>query len=417
MIRQIGPVSALLLGSALLLFAGGINGLILPVRGSFEGFSPLSLGMLGTGWAIGYVAGCILTPMLVQRVGHVRTFSIMAAGAAISILGSLIFLTPLVWIPLRALCGFCFAGAAMIVESWLNERAEASNRGRIFGIYTMINLFANTGGQMMLIAGDTTGYLFFVLGAIFYCMALIPTAVSSSASPLPLVSVKLNLKALWRNSPVAVFGVLMIGISNSAFGTLAAVYGNMVGLEVSDIAVFASLPILFGALFQLPIGWLSDRIDRRKALVGVAVFATVIDISFLILAPQSWILNIALVSLFGGAIFSMYPIIISHASDHAEQQNFIQISGGLLLLFGVGGFVGPLIAGAAMSSAGPLALFATTLCSHLALTGFAIWRIFRRAPVPQEEKNDFFASPLARSSTPETFNLASDTEATEQNGK
>ena len=273
MVRQILPISALLLGSAFLLFAGGVNGLILPVRGTQEGFSSFSLGLLGTGWAIGYVSGCIMTPGLVAKVGHIRSFSVMAAFAAIAILASVLLVTPWAWIPLRAISGFCFAGAAMIVESWLGERAEPSTRGRIFGVYTMVNLLATTGGQMTLTVGGTGGFAFFALGAIFYCLALVPTAISSTASPKPLVKVRLDIGALWRNSPIAVFAVLMVGISNSAFGTLAAVYAGRVGLVVTSIALFTSVPILMGALAQIPVGYLSDRLDRRKVLIGIAAVA------------------------------------------------------------------------------------------------------------------------------------------------
>ena len=158
MLRQFLPVSTLLLGSAFLLFAGGINGLILPLRGQYEGFSALSLGLLGTGWAIGYVSGCIFTARLVGRVGHIRAFGAMAAIAAISILLSALLVTPIAWIILRALCGFCFAGAAMIVESWLSEQTEPSSRGKVFGVYTMVNLGATTAGQMLLTVGDPNGF-------------------------------------------------------------------------------------------------------------------------------------------------------------------------------------------------------------------------------------------------------------------
>ncbi|MCB1513006.1 MAG: MFS transporter, partial [Hyphomicrobiaceae bacterium] len=160
--RQFLPISALLFGSALLLFAGGMNSLILPIRGTIEGFDAGSLGLLGTGWAIGYVLGCIFNPRLVGKVGHIRAFAVMASFAAVSVLISLLFVTPLVWIPLRGLSGFCFAGAAMIVESWLSERADPASRGKIFGIYTMVNLFASTAGQMCLSLGDSATYFFFV---------------------------------------------------------------------------------------------------------------------------------------------------------------------------------------------------------------------------------------------------------------
>ena len=284
MFRQILPVSALLVGSAFLLFAGGINGLILPVRGQAEGFSAISLGLLGTGWAIGYVSGCILTSGLVARVGHIRAFGAMAAVAAISILGSAILIDPWAWIILRGICGFCFAGAAMIVESWLSEQANPESRGRIFGIYTMVNLGASTAGQLMLTIGDPNGFLFFALGAIFYCLALVPTALSTSRTPAPLVSVRLDIRGLWRNSPVAVFAVFFVGISNSAFGTLAAVYADRIGLVLAAVAVFTSVPILAGAVAQIPVGWLSDRMDRRKVLVAVAALSLRAEAGFGLLA-------------------------------------------------------------------------------------------------------------------------------------
>lgn len=407
MVRQILPISALLLGSFFLLFAGGINSLILPVRGSAEGFSALSLGLLGTGWAIGYVSGCLFTARLVQRVGHIRSFSVMCSLAGIVILAQLLLLSPQAWIPLRALQGFCFAGAAMIVESWLSERADANSRGRIFGIYTMVNLFASTAGQMTLTLGNTSGYLFFVLGAMFYSLALIPPAASSSASPQPLVSVRLDIRALWRNSPVAVFAVFMVGVSNASFGTLAAVYGARIGLEVTSIALFASIPILIGAISQIPVGILSDRMDRRKVLVGVAAVALMADAAFVFIAPETRWANIALGGVFGGAIFAMYPIIIAHANDHADG-NYIRISGGLLLVFGLGSIAGPLFAGWAMSTLGQQGLFVTTAIAHALIILQALYRISKRAPIAEENKSEFRAGPLPRAATPQTIVMSAD---------
>lgn len=406
MFRQLLPISALLAGSAFLLFAGGINGLILPVRGTAEGFSALSLGLLGTGWAIGYVAGCYFTPGLVGRVGHIRAFSVMSALAAISILASLIFLTPTAWVPLRAVSGFCFAGAAMIVESWLSDRVDARSRGSVFGIYTMVNLVASTGGQLALTVGDTSGFLFFALGAIFYCLALVPTAASSTTAPQPLVGVSVDLKMLWRNSPVALFGVFLVGISNSAFGTLAPVYADRVGLEVSAVAIFASVPVLAGAMMQVPVGILSDRMDRRWVLVGVAVLAIAAEAAFLLLAPEGRAMNLALVAVFGAAIFAMYPVILAHANDHAAPGTSIQTSGGLLMVFGFGSILGPLLAGVGMAQIGPGGLFWTSMGAHGLLILFTLWRISRRAPVAEADKTAFVVAPPARTATPETAALA-----------
>ena len=405
MLRQILPISTLLLGSAFLLFAGGMNSLILPVRGSEEGFSAILLGLLGTGWAIGYVSGCILSPPLVAKVGHIRAFSVMAAFAAIAILGSLIIINPWVWIVLRSISGFCFAGAAMIVESWMNERAEPSSRGRIFGVYSMVNLIASTGGQLVLTLGDTRGFLFFVLPAMFYCLALVPTAMTSTTTPKPLVSVRLDIKSLWRNSPVAVFAVLMTGVSNSAFGTLSAVYADRIGLLLTSIALFASLPVLAGALAQIPVGVLSDRMDRRKVLLGLAAVAVGADLAFIFLKPEGQILNMALAGIFGAAIFTMYPVIVAHANDHAAPGTYIQTSGGLLLVYGLGGIVGPLIAGYGMSWFGVTGLFMTTNAAHILIILFTLWRIRARGTVADGEKVDFVVSPVARNSTPQTAAL------------
>jgi MFS family permease len=406
MLRQLLPVSALVLGSALLLFAGGMHGLILPVRGSIEGFSAGALGLLGTGWAIGYVAGCLISPRLVGAVGHIRTFGVMCALAAVSILLQALIVDAWAWIPIRAVSGFCFAGAAMIVESWLNDRAEPSTRGTIFGVYTMVNLVAATAGQMAISLGDASGFLFFAVAAIVYCLALVPTAMSTSASPAPLTSVRLDLGALWRNSPVAVVAVFLVGVSNAAFGTLAAVYADGVGLTLATIALFASIPVLAGAVAQIPIGFASDRMDRRKVLLGIAVAALAADLAFLLLLPEGRTLNLVLVGIFGAAIFAMYPVILAHANDHAPPGTSIQVSGGLLMVYGLGSIIGPLVAGLTMMELGPRGLFATTVAAHVLMIAFTAWRISARAPVPDADKTAFHITLPARSATPETAALA-----------
>ncbi|SHL36175.1 MFS transporter [Roseibium suaedae] len=382
-------IAALLIGSALLLLAGGLHGLLLPVRGLAEGFSDTSLGLLGAGWAMGYMAGCLLVPVIVKRVGHVRTFGALCSLAGITLLLNLLLMNPLAWVILRSLSGFCFAGAAMIVESWLNERATNETRGRIFGIYTMINLGATTAGQMLLTLGDPNGFTFFVIGSIIYSLALLPTALSTATSPTPLTQARLDPKKLWRNSPIAVVAVFLVGISNGAFGTLGAVYGRRIGLEVSDIAIMMSLALLAGALIQIPVGFISDRTDRRLVLVGLALTAMALGTSISIFGGTNPVLTIAMIGGFGGTIYSMYPVIVAHASDHADPGDFLKTSGGLLLIFGTGTMIGPLAAAGLMTATSPSALFQVTAAAHLTMMLFAIWRITQRAALTKEEKTDF----------------------------
>lgn len=407
------PIASLLFGSALLLLAGGLQGLLLPLRGSIEGFSDTSLGLLGTGWAIGYIAGCLLTPTIVARVGHIRTFGVYCSLAAIAVLLNLLIVDPLVWIPLRSISGFCFAGAAMVVESWLSERATPESRGRVFGLYTMINLGATTAGQMLLTLGDPAGFIFFAIGSIIYSMALLPTALSTAAAPVPLAQARLDPRALWRNSPVAVVSVFLAGLSNSAFGTLGAVYGRQIGLSVTDIATMMSLALLVGALVQIPVGMISDRMDRRIVLAGLTGAACIIGFALGFAASLPPAATIALVSAFGGMIYSMYPVIVAHANDHSPPGEFLKTSGGLLLLFGAGSIVGPLAAALLMSLTKPGGLFNVTSAAHLLIVGFTIWRMTQRAAVAPEDREDFITMPSGvRFSTPET--LAMDPRAEEE---
>ncbi len=347
-----------------------------------------------------------MTSGIVARVEHIRAFSAMAAIASVSVLMNAIIVDAWAWIILRGITGFCFAAAAMIVESWLSEQTDPANRGRVFGIYTMVNLGASTAGQMMLTLGDPTGFVLFALAAIFYCLSLVPTALSSSRTPAPLVSVKLDLHALWRNSPVAVFAVFWVGVSNAAFGTMAAVYAQNVGLVLTAVALFTSIPILAGACMQIPVGLLSDRMDRRRVLVGVSLLAVLADIGFLVLAPEGQALNFLLAALLGGSIFAMYPVIVAHANDHAAPGTAIQISGGLLLIFGIGSIIGPLIAGWVMSTSGSRMLYLVTGGAHLMTVLYTLWRISRREAVAEPEKSSFQPINAGRTSNLQTAELS-----------
>lgn len=376
--------------------------MVLPVYGSNHGFSAISLGILGSAWAAGYVAGCFSVPPLVRRVGHIRTFSVMAALAAVSILASLLLVHPLAWIPLRAICGFCFSGAAMIVESWLNESTEKSQRGRVFGFYMTVNLAATTLGNLVLMLGDKNSYAFFILAAIFYCLALLPTALSSTTAPKPLVQARLNLKMLWRNSPYAVVAIVLVGVSNGAFGTLGAVFAERNGLPLTAIALFMAFALTAGAIFQIPVGHLSDRFDRRLMLMVLAAIAAAVEIYLLIFKPAGMMENLIAATLFGGAVYSMYPVIVAHANDRAEPDTFLLISGGLLVLFGFGAIAGPFIGGAIMVLYGPFGLFLTTLFAHIGIIAYAMKRVSFRAELAHEVKADFVTVLPGRLATPET---------------
>ena len=191
------PIAALLLSSAFLLMAGGLHGLLLPIQGNIEGFTTVELGLIGTGWSVGFLAGCLVMPAVVRRVGHVRSYGVMASVAAVSILLNLLIVSPEAWIALRGLSGFCFAGAAMIVKSWLNERASKENRGTIFSVYQMVVFAGSTAGQLLMVITPPKESFFFAIGAILYCLAILPTALSTAQHPQPLKTARLDIRRLY----------------------------------------------------------------------------------------------------------------------------------------------------------------------------------------------------------------------------
>lgn len=405
MARNLLPIFALLLGTAFLLAGNGLHGLLLPMRGSMEGFSSASLGLLGTSWASGFVLGCLLAPRLVKRIGHVRAFSAFAAGAAIVALLTGLLVDPIAWIVLRALTGFSMAAVFMVIESWLNERSTNDSRGMVFSLYMTITYVAIVAGQMSIATGDISTPTFFMIAGILYCMALLPTAVSSAVSPSPLREVRLDLKGLYRNSPVACVSIFLIGVANGAFGTLGPVFAAQVGLAEGAVASLMSVTIFAGAVAQFPAGRLSDRVDRRYVLAAVAALAGTVGILMMVTVATDLTVLFVLIALYGAASYTLYPIAVAHANDFARSEDFVKVSGGLLLLYGIGTIVGPTIGGPAMDAGGPHAIFAVTLVSHLSIAVYAILRSRRRAAVPDADKEAFKTLPSVRVATQQGIHL------------
>ena len=405
MLSSVGSIVALLLGTAFLLGGSGLYGLLLPLRGQYEGFSTAALGLLGTGWAGGFIAGCYFGPRLVRRVGHVRAFGAFAATGAIVALVNGILINEAVWFVLRIFTGFTMAGAFMVIESWLNERSTNETRGTIFGVYMMVTYASIMGGQMVVTLGDVTTPVLFMFTGILFCLALLPTAVSTAVTPAPLADVKLDFKELYANSPVALVGCLLIGVANGAWGTLGAVYGAEAGISTFEIALMMSIAVVAGAVAQVPTGRLSDLTDRRFVLAGSALGAALVGLAIFVAAPRSGSVIISMTALYGLLAYSLYPIAVAHANDHAAGTDFVKVSSGLLLLYGVGTMIGPILAGFAMQWLRPESLFLATATAHMAITAYAALRISRRAPVPVEEREAFKTLPAERAVTPQSVML------------
>lgn len=404
--KNLLPVAALLLGTLFLFLGNGLHSLLLPMRGTTEGYSATLLGLLGTSWATGFVLGCLMAPTIVRRAGHVRAFSGFASLLAIIALLTGILVDPIWWVVLRAFTGFSTAGTSMIIESWLNERATNESRGAIFSLYIAITLFGVVCGQMFIPFGDTNTTLFFMICGIVYCLAMLPTLLSTADTPQPLKQVSLDLRGLYKNSPVSFLGILLVGIANGAYGTLGAVFGRQAGLTDSDVALMVSTVIFAGAVMQFPAGRLSDRMDRRYVLAALSAVAAIAGLLIYLVEPRGVILLITFVGIYGAAANALYPIAVSHANDFASSEDFVKISGGLLLLYGIGTIIGPTIGGPIMTVMGPYGLFMITACAHILIAVYAIFRSRMRAPVPVNERDAYSTINPGTLTTPESLQLS-----------
>lgn len=405
MIQSFWPIFALLRGTAFLLAASGLHSLLLPLRGQAEGFSTAALGLLGTAWATGFVAGCYFAPRLVRSVGHIRAFGAFAASGAIVALTTGLVIDPTVWVILRVFTGFVMAGAFMVIESWLSERSSNENRGTVFGLYMMVTYASIMAGQLLVAGFDVTSASLFMITGILFCLSLIPTAVSTQASPAPLKDVRIDVRALYANSPLACAACLLCGVANGAFGTLGAVYGARIGISTAEIALMMSITVVAGAALQLPIGRISDRTDRRFVLLVATAISSMAGLAIFAVEPRTGFWVLALTAAYGAFAYTIYSVAVAHANDHARAEDFVTVSSGLLMLYGFGTMAGPVIAAFLMARLRPESLFLATALAHVALAAYTVLRIRQRAPVPLGERETFQTLPAERAVTPQGIML------------
>ena len=384
--HALAPVATLLLGVSILLTGQGLQGTLLPVRASLEAFSTVSIGLIGAAYFLGFTLGCLRGGELVKRVGHVRVFLAMTAlGSAAPLVHGLV-LNPVAWSFLRMLTGFCFAVLYVVIESWLNESSTNENRGVVFSTYVMISLSVLAAGQMMTLLYEPTGFQLFAIASVLVSLGAIPVALSTAPTPEQPQKVELNLPKLYGISPAASIGCLTAGLANGAFWALAPLFTAGVSPGTALAAWFMTATVLGGALSQWPLGYASDRFGRRKILLGAAVIGVLTSVFVLNAMDHLTFVSTNLVGLAWGAIaFPIYAISVAHANDYVDADDYVMVSSGLLLLYGLGAIVGPFVASALMTATGASGLYAFTGVVHFAMALFVLQRMIRRESAPDEQ--------------------------------
>lgn len=389
MIATVVSIFSLLSATAILLLGSGLLGTLLGVRAGIEAFSATITGLIMSGYFVGYVIGSYRCPRIVRRVGHIRTFTAMAAVSAACVIVHGLIVNPYAWWVLRVLTGICMVGMFLVLESWLNEQADHTQRGKVFAAYMSVNLFALGLGQFLFLIYGAEELASFALVSLFLSLALVPVALTRTPEPRPVEVPHLRLRRLISISPLGTAGALFTGLGNGAFWGMGPLFGHDIGLSTAGVASFMAAVILGGAVLQWPIGHFSDRHDRRTVLAVVAMASAAAAV-MVVLAARGLVPGLsAWAILFGGFSFSVYSLAVAHTNDHIGGGEVLEATQGLLLLNGIGAAVGPLLAGVLIEFMGPRSLFAYLAIAYGLLGLFTLYRMRVTPPIPLQEQTEF----------------------------
>ncbi|MBI1262914.1 MAG: MFS transporter [Rhizobiales bacterium] len=372
--------------------------------GNFS-FPAAAIGLLTSLYFCGFIAGCLFGGKLVARVGHIRSFAGFAALATIVTLLHSVVADAVFWIALRFISGFSHAMLQMTAESWLNAVSSNETRSRTFSIYRIVDLTSVTIAQFGIMLGDQNGgYLVFALIAVSICLSLLPLTLSGSTGPAQITNAKIDVRKLFAMAPMAAAAALGFGFVSGGFWGLAPVFLGTFDYGTDTVAIFLGIAIVGGALSQWPIGRLSDRIDRRLVMMFCA--ATAIAAAMLLtFGAEMRPFLLAGAFLFGASFMPLYALAVSHANDSADAQSFVSVAGALLLCFGVGAVLGPVVFSTAMGLFGGGTLFIGIALVLLCLIAFGVWRRYAKATLSEDEKDEFVFLAQASQATPEALHL------------
>ncbi|MBP8135789.1 MAG: MFS transporter, partial [Rhodoferax sp.] len=374
------PLASLLSGVGMLVVGTGLLFAAIGAQAGLAKFSGLVTGLIMSAYFAGFVYGTYACPVIIRRVGHIRAFAAMASiASALPILHAL-WINPWFWGGLRFVTGVCLVGLYIVVESWLNVVATSEQRGKVFAAYMAVNGVALALGQWLILVGDRFGFVPFALVSILFSFALLPITLTPVAEPQPTEAPKLGLIELFAISPIGVIGAVGSGLLNGALFSLGHVFAQGVGFSEAGIATFMAATILGGAVFQWPVGHLSDRHDRRRVLFLVCCASAAVAIAGFFLAREYEGMLIGMGVIYGGLSFTIYGLSVAHVNDLIDPSRVLEVTGGLLLLYGIGATVGPTLGGGVMDLMGPEALM-LYLAGVLVLLVLCIWRYALKYPL------------------------------------
>jgi len=389
MTRMVTSLSALILSIVLLVSGNAFLMTLLGVRLSIESVSPDIIGRILVCYSIGFVLGTLYVHRIISRVGHIRTFAAFAAMAAVCSLLYPMAVSEPFWAILRALSGFSAASVLVVIESWFSSRATNTNRGTLFAIYQIVFYSSVAGGQLLINVGEPSSFIPFSLAAVLLTVALIPLALTRMEAPEVGVIERLSFFTLARESFTGVSGALICGVLIGSFYAMGPVYATLIGLEISRVSTFMASAILAAMILAWPLGRLCDRFDRRRVMYWVALTAAAAAGGVVVFgAERLWLLTL-LVGLFTGLSATLYPIAVAITNDRMASNRIVAASATLLLSYGIGSVIGPIVMAQLVAVIGPQGLFMGNAGFLLLLAAATRYRIASTPDVPVADQQDF----------------------------
>ncbi len=376
---------ALFFGVGMMMLANGLQGSLIGVRASLEGYAAFSAGFIMTGYYAGFLSGALIIPQRIKNVGHVRTFAALASIASISILLHSLHVSFLGWFLMRFITGMCFVGMYTVAESWINDLSENNNRGQALSVYMMVSMAGSAFGQLFLNVANPETATLFMLVSILISVSLVPILVVVSKQPDFSITEFLTIKELYNASPLGVTAAVLTGLAHGTLWGIGSIYALKNGLNIEQVSIFMFTFIIGGAVNQYLIGYLSDRYDRRSVLVTVAFLASFFSVLAVIFGT-SFTSLLVITFIFGGLTVPLYALAIAHTNDFLTKNEMVAASAGLQLAGGAGLTLGPLIGGLAIDLIGASGFWIYLFLIHGSLGIFGLYRMSIRDAVPLEDQ-------------------------------
>jgi MFS family permease len=356
-----------------------------------------------SGYFLGFLGGSRATPVLIQRVGHVRVFAALGSFISAVLILYPVAVDPIAWTLLRVAIGFSFSGVYVTAESWLNHGASNANRGKALSLYLIVQMIGIISAQGLVLVADPGGFVLFILPSVLVSVSFAPILLSVSPTPAFATTRRMTLGHLYRISPLGFVGMLLMGGVFAAQWGMAAVFATEAGLSGGKLSLFIAMIYVGGMVLQYPIGWISDRVDRRALIIAMALIGAA-GALVPVFRPENYQAILIAAFLIGGTSNPLYALIIAYTNDFLEVEDMPAASSGLMFVNGVGAITGPLITGWAMGAFGPNGYFLYLTTVLLALVGYGLWRTTQRPSVAVEDTASY--APVLPSASPVAMELA-----------